>query len=135
MGLDIRSTFIILEKERETQWNTVHFAVPIWLRAPFLFAECGKELPSAKTEPKQTESGKKQTSKKKSSKKKSKKVPVTPEPEVIEDGYDGYYNDVLPSDEGRRREGIDKELVKKISIILVCLFAIIALCVVLMYVL
>ena len=98
-------------------------------------AECGKELPPAKTEAKQSESGKKQASKKKTSKKKSKKVPITPEPEIIEDGYDGYYNDVLPSDEGRRREGIDKELVKKISILLVCLFAIIALCVVLMYVL
>ena len=98
-------------------------------------AECGKELPPAKTESKQGESGKKQASKKKTSKKKSKKVPVTPEPEIIEDGYDGYYDDVRPSDEGRRREGIDKELVKKISIILVCLFAIIALCVVLMYVL
>lgn len=98
-------------------------------------AECGKELPPAKTEAKQSESGKKQVSQKKSSKKKSKKVPVTPEPEIIEDGYDGYYDDVRPSDEGRRREGIDKELVKKISSILVCLFAIIALCVVLMYVL
>ena len=98
-------------------------------------AECGKELPPAKTEAKQSESGKKQVAKKKSSKKKSKKVPVTPEPEIIEDGYDGYYDDVRPSDEGRRREGIDKELVKKISIILVCLFAIIALCVILMYVL
>lgn len=50
-------------------------------------AECGKELPPAKTEAKQSESGKKQVSKKKSSKKKSKKVPVTPEPEIIEDGY------------------------------------------------
>lgn len=93
-------------------------------------AECGKELPPAKTRAKQTESGKK-----KPHKKKSKKVPVTTEPEIIEDGYDGYYDDVRPSDEGRRREGIDKDLVKKISILLVCLFAIIALCVVLMYVL
>ena len=37
-------------------------------------AECGKELPPAKTEAKQSESGKKQASKKKTSKKKSKKV-------------------------------------------------------------
>ena len=55
-------------------------------------AECGKELPPAKTESKQSETGKKQASKKKNSKKKSKKVPVTPEPEIIEDGYDGYYD-------------------------------------------
>ena len=98
-------------------------------------AECGKELPPAKAEAKQSQSGKKKTPKKKLDKKKSKKVPVTPEPEIIEDGYDGYYDDVRLSDEGWRREGIDKELVKKISILLVCLFAIIAVCVVLMYVL
>lgn len=97
--------------------------------------ECGKELPPAKRESKQSESGKKKAPKKKPDKKKSKKAPVTTESEIIDDGYDGYYNDVLPSDEGRRREGIDKELVKKISILLVCLFAIIAMCVVLMYVL
>ena len=97
--------------------------------------ECGKELPPAKPEAKQSESGKKMSSKKKTGKKKNKKVPVTIEPEIIEDGYDGYYNDVLPLDDGRRREGVDKELIKKIAILLVCLFAIIAVCVVLMYVL
>ena len=98
-------------------------------------AECGKELPATKTDAKQSESGKKKAPKKKSGKKKSKKVPVTTEQEKNEDGYDGYYDDILPADEGRRREGVDKELVKKISILLVCLFAIIAMCVVLMYVL
>jgi len=97
--------------------------------------ECGKELPPAKTEQKQSESGKKQTSKKNTGKKKKKTVPVTPESEIVEDGYDGYYNDVIPSDEGRRREGVDKELVKKISILLACLLVIIAACVVLMYIL
>ena len=71
----------------------------------------------------------------KTGKKKKKSNPVTPEPEVVEDGYDGYYNDVIPSDEGRRREGVDKELVKKISILLACLLVIIAACVVLMYIL
>lgn len=98
-------------------------------------AECGKELPTGKAETKQSESGEKQASKKKTGKRKTKKVPVTTEPEIIEDGYDGYYNDILPSDEGRRREGVDKELIKKISILLVCLFVVIALCVVLMYIL
>ena len=29
--------------------------------------------------------------------------------------YDGYYEDVLPIDEEREREGIDRELVKKLG--------------------
>ena len=97
-------------------------------------AECGKELPPAQSEAKQSESMKKQPPKKKNGKKKKNSAPVIPEPEPADDGYDGYYNDVLPSDEDRRREGIDKELIKRISIVLAVLFAIIVACVVLMYV-
>ena len=53
----------------------------------------------------------------------------------VDDGYDGYYDDVRPVDEGHEREGIDKELIKKIAIIIGVLFVVIAACVALMYVL
>ena len=35
--------------------------------------------------------------------------------EAVDDGYDGYYNDVLPPDTDRVKDGLDKELVKKIG--------------------
>ena len=46
-----------------------------------------------------------------------------------------YYDDIRPVDEGHEREGIDKELIKKIAIIIGVLFVVIAACVALMYVL
>ena len=48
---------------------------------------------------------------------------------------DGYYEDVRPIDEGHEREGVDKELIKKIAIIIGVLFVVIIACVALMYVL
>lgn len=55
--------------------------------------------------------------------------------EAVDDGYDGYYNDVLPPDLDREKEGLDKELIKKIAILGVAVMLIISLCVVMMYVL
>ena len=52
-----------------------------------------------------------------------------------DDGYDGYYDDVQPPDLDRTREGVDKELVKKIVILGVSVLLIISLCVVMMYLL
>ncbi len=48
------------------------------------------------------------------------------------DGYDGYYEDVHPADEGERREGIDTELVKKIALLSSAALLIIGACVLLM---
>lgn len=65
------------------------------------------------------------------------KIPAQPKEEVVpeDDGYDGYYNDVLPPDIDRTREGVDKELVKKIIVLGACVILIISLCVVMMYML
>lgn len=52
-----------------------------------------------------------------------------------DEGYDGYYDDVLPVDQGRISEGIDKELAKKIVILIVIVLLIVTLCVAMMYVL
>ena len=55
--------------------------------------------------------------------------------EPVDDGYDGYYNDVLPPDLDREKEGLDKELIKKIVALCVGVVFIIGICIVMMYVL
>lgn len=51
------------------------------------------------------------------------------------DDYDGYYDDILPADEGRFSEGMDKTLIKKVIVIIGLVLLIVALCVGIMYVL
>ena len=100
-------------------------------------AECGKQLPAGKV---QKENSKDKPEIKKASKKKKKKPAKKAESSievetVVDDGYDGYYDDIRPIDEGHEREGVDKELIKKIAVIIGVLFVVIAACVALMYVL
>ena len=100
-------------------------------------AECGKQLPASKA---QKEKPKEKPEIKKTSKKKKKKPVKKAESSidvetVVDDGYDGYYDDIRPVDEGHEREGMDKELIKKIAIIIGVLFVVIVACVALMYVL
>lgn len=100
-------------------------------------AECGKQLPAGKT---QKEQPKDATETKKATKKKKKKPVKQPEnrnevENIVDDGYDGYYDDIRPIDEGHERDGVDKELVKKIAFIIGVLFVVVAACVALMYVL
>jgi len=113
-------------------------------------AECGKKLSSAEPIPavdvpapdKKAKNAKKSTRKKEKppkKKKEKKKKAKEPIPEIVgepvDDGYDGYYNDVLPPDLDRAKEGLDKELIKKIIALGVAVVFIIGLCVVMMYVL
>ena len=101
----------------------------------YFCVECGKQLPAGKTQkemPKDKPEIKKATKKKNSAKKPESSIEVET---VVDDGYDGYYDDIHPIDEGHEREGVDKELVKKIAIIIGVLFVVIAACVALMYVL
>ena len=88
-------------------------------------AECGKQLPAGK--PQKEKSKEKQPIKKPES--------SIEDETVVDDGYDGYYDDVRPVDEGHERDGVDKELIKKIAIIIGVLFVVIVACVALMYVL
>ena len=57
---------------------------------------------------------------------------LDPQPE---DDYDGYYDDVEPTDAGDTRPGLDREMIKKISFLLVGALLLIGLCVVLMTIL
>lgn len=52
-----------------------------------------------------------------------------------EDGYDGYYDDIVPTDTGKPREGIDWVLMKKIGLIGAAVVIIICLCIAAMYLL
>lgn len=54
---------------------------------------------------------------------------------VPEDDYDGYYDDILPADEGRFNEGFDRGLVKKIVLIIGMVLLIVGACVMMMYLL
>lgn len=61
-----------------------------------------------------------------------KEQPLDPQPK---DDYDGYYDDVEPLDAGDTRPGLDREMIKKISFLLVGALLVIGLCVVLMTIL
>lgn len=46
-----------------------------------------------------------------------------------EDDYDGYYDDRIPIDEGHRRDGLDKGIIKKVIVLVLCLLVVIGACV------
>lgn len=116
-------------------------------------AECGKKLSMAEeapsplhetdgqhdAKPSKQKVSKKDFQKRKKPKQEKKKAQEPPLPEIegepVEDGYDGYYDDILPPDLDREKEGPDKELIKKIVTLTVAVILIIGLCVVMMYVL
>ena len=106
-------------------------------------SECGKKLPEEKTVPPEAKEQSNKVAKKqkkekhKKDAKKNKAAKEIPEVmgEAVEDGYDGYYNDVLPPDTDRDKDGLDKELVKKIVALCIGVTVIILMCVALLYIL
>lgn len=116
-------------------------------------AECGKQLSAAEevpspvsdtsnqhsAQPNEQKAPKIDSKKRKKPKQKKEKAQESPLPEIdgepVDDGYDGYYNDVLPPDLDREKEGLDNEMIKKISALVIAVILIIGLCVVMMYVL
>lgn len=110
--------------------------------------ECGKSLPIVDDGQKKTEktarsskNAKKKgvaSSGKPRKKRKTAKVshePVADASPPKDDGYDGYYDDVLPPDIGKLKEGVDTELVKKIAAVAGVMLLIVSLCVAAMYLL
>ena len=109
--------------------------------------ECGKSLPTAeggqkKPKEKPVKSQKRMEKKRKHPSPKPRKKHEKPVGEHVgrafhpkDDGYDGYYDDVLPSDAGKLKEGPDMELVKKVSAVAGVMLLIVILCVVAMYLL
>ncbi len=112
-------------------------------------AECGKPLSTVEADQDQVvqedrskkhhrkeKKGKLSKQKKVKKQKKEKKTAIEEVVgEAVDDGYDGYYNDVLPPDTDRVKEGLDKELIKKIVALSIGVIFIISMCVVMLYVL
>ena len=104
--------------------------------------ECGKPLPDeAKKSTVHKEKAKKDKRRKlKENKKQNRRISaqdekIVEESEMVDDGYDGYYDDILPVDEGKFRQGIDKEMMKRIIGLLVGVLITICACVAIMYLL
>lgn len=101
-------------------------------------SECGKSINGRKTKAKSEK--KPPAERKKKTKTKVPKVAV-PEAEpikegtatTVDDGYDGYYDDVLPVDENVERQGLDKTMVKNLIIIIAGVIVAISICVAAMY--
>ena len=100
-------------------------------------SECGKSIKGRKTKAKSEK--KPPADRKKKSKTKVPKYDIK-EPETIEetskvldDGYDGYYDGVLPVDENVERQELDKQTVKNLIIIIACVIVAISICVAAMY--
>lgn len=123
--------------------------------APFC-AECGKPLPrNAKTlpplrKPATPAAGvqppKQQANKRPSQpplrRKKSRPYPKKPsknpsvrKPDPRDEGYDGYYDDIVPVDNGHTRDKMNPELLKRITIMSCVALLVIILSVVVMYLL
>lgn len=100
-----------------------------------------KEVPASNTphaeKPSKKKKEKKEKKKAKQKKQRKSKKEDLPEimGEAVDDGYDGYYNDVLPPDTDRVKDGMDKELVKKIVALGIGVTIIILMCVALLYIL
>lgn len=128
-------------------------------------AECGKETPSAEKHPepepektpyinadrKPQAAGKRFPAGNhkaiKSKKSKNRRPPPFQQPnrqqapaevegsDPRDEGYDGYYNDVTPIDDGQTRDRVDPELIKRMAFIAAGALVIIIFAVILMYVL
>ena len=104
--------------------------------------ECGKTLagatpPSDSERPAQEKKQNRAAKQKKSRKRKAVQSAspgmAAAEASPQDEGYDGYYDDILPSDDGGGRESIDKGLVKKIVLLLGIVLLVIGACVAMMY--
>ena len=99
-------------------------------------SECGKSIKGRKTKAKSEKKPPAERKKKTKTKVPKDAVPETKPEETIEsvdDGYDGYYDDVLPVDENVERQGLDKTMVKNLVIIIAGVIVAISICVAAMY--
>ena len=98
----------------------------------FFCAECGKALPTKKEKLEKSMQVKKSSAGKKK-KQKSSTVTDAELRKAYNDGYDGYYEDLLPVDHGKERFETDSAPVKKIIILAVGVLVVIGLCVLMLY--
>lgn len=100
------------------------------------FCEGCKERPNKeikKDVPRMSVKGKKKKKNNTEHKKQVKVKENTGVPKVSDDGYDGYYDDIRPEDENEVRQGIDKDIMKRIAGIIASVMIIICCCIGIMY--
>lgn len=103
--------------------------------------ECGKPLPDKPIRTNAKTTDRKRPEHKKIYKRPSKKARRVKnqeenQPEVQkDDGYDGYYDDVLPVDLDRANQPLDQQLIKRVIVLAAGALLVIAACVAIMYML
>lgn len=99
-------------------------------------SECGKPLKTADIAKKTIKKdNKKHTKRSKQKKPEENKTNEDMQYEITapDEGYDGYYDDILPADEKIEQQGLDKTVIKNLIIIAVSVIIAISVCVVAMY--
>lgn len=127
-----RAHFYYAKKERVKMKYCPYCGADIPDGAVSFCAECGKALPVKKEKPEKSTPVKKSSA----GKKKKHKSTVMTDAELrkaYNDGYDGYYEDLLPVDHGRERFETDSAPVKKIIILAAGVLVVIGLCVLMLY--
>jgi hypothetical protein len=66
---------------------------------------------------------------------KTDRIRITPDTErpFKDESYDGYYDDVLPTDTGEYRQGLDQKTVRNIIYLLIGVAVVVGLCIILLY--
>ncbi|MBQ9839853.1 MAG: zinc ribbon domain-containing protein [Oscillospiraceae bacterium] len=100
--------------------------------------ECGRSIPEREESFKRSSAKPKQKPARKKKRKKAGPPREKPKPREtipVDDGYDGYYDDIIPDDAGEMRQALDKVIVKKIVLLIAGLLVVVAACVAIMYLL
>ena len=66
---------------------------------------------------------------------KTDRIRITPDTERTfkDESYDGYYDDVLPTDTGEYRQGLDQKTVRNILYLLTGVAVVVGFCIILLY--
>lgn len=96
--------------------------------------ECGTKFPTSEDAPigipAPEENPKKNRRRKRLFERKKRKAK---EPLPVDDGYDGYYDDVLPPDINRVSEGLNRKMILQIITLALTVLVVAVLCIVMMY--
>ena len=96
-------------------------------------SESGRRQEQEKRKQRNPKAGPRKKKKKRSRRGKPHKRSPRLKRDPADEEYDGYYDDVLPSDDGEIRQGLDKNMMKRIAGLLVGVLVAIIACVAIMY--
>lgn len=96
-------------------------------------AETERRPTQQKKKPRNPKAGPRKKKKKRSRRGASSERSPKPRRNPADEEYDGYYDDILPSDDGEIRQGLDKNMMKRIAGLLVGVLVAIIACVAIMY--